>query len=122
MMANVSTKGEMCKPLNVDGKRDAGAGAGRRWHFRAIDRAVERVALDGDAAGFADQAFEFGARGEFGGLGAGVVIDFFLDDGAVQVVRAKTQCDLRDAWREHYPIGFYVVDIVEQNARASDGF
>jgi len=64
-----------------------------RWrgHLRAIDRAVQRVALDRDAAGFADQAFEFGTRGELGRLGTGVVINFFLDYGAVQIVGAKSQ-------------------------------
>src|SRR5271169_5060670 len=77
--------------LNIDGNRYVGARALRRRHLRAVHGAIEGVALDGDAAGFADEALEFQARGELGGLCAGVVINFFLDDGAVKIVRAKSQ-------------------------------
>src|SRR4029077_12238640 len=75
--------------LNVDGKSDIRARSGQGRHFRAVHWTIQGVALDGDAAGFADQALEFGTRGELGGLGAGVVVDFFFDDGAVEVVRAE---------------------------------
>ncbi len=49
------------------------------------------------------------------------MINFLLDDGAVQVVGAKTQRDLRDAGREHHPVGLDVIEIVEQQARNRDG-
>src|ERR1700730_4806402 len=107
---------------DIYGDRDLGAGAGRRRHLRAIDGAVERVALDGYAAGFADQALEFAARGELSRLGAGIVINLLLNYCAVQVVGPKAQGDLRDARREHYPIRLDVVEVVEQQARNGDGF
>src|SRR5262249_20976090 len=104
---------------HVEGERDEarwrGGNDGR--HFRAVDRPVERVALDGDAAGSADKAFELGARSEFGSLGAGVMIDLFFDHGAVEVVCAKAQRDLRDARCEHDPISLDVFEVVEHEAR-----
>src|SRR5271163_4053280 len=97
--------------------------SGRRWrHGGAIHAIVERVALDGDPAGGANQAFEVGAGEAFGRGGAGVVINIFLDDGSIEIVRAETESDLRDALGEHDPVGLDVIEIVEHEARDGDGF
>src|SRR5260221_608613 len=45
----------------------------RKWHLRAVDWMIECVALDGNAAGSADQPFEFVARRELGRFRAGIV-------------------------------------------------
>ena len=82
--------------LHIDRKRYVGARPGRR-HFRAVYRAIKRIALDGHSAGFADQAFELNARGKLRRFRAGIVVNLFLHHRAVEVVGAKTQCDLRDA-------------------------
>src|SRR5215813_9338946 len=108
--------------LDVEGERDE-AGGGRRndrRHFGAVDWAVERVAFYGNAARGANEAFQFGARRELGSFGARVVIDLFFDDRSVEVVSAETESDLRDARREHDPVGLDVLEIVEQQARDRD--
>src|SRR5579862_580416 len=115
-----TNKAYFLKNLQIDGKCHIGTGSRRGRHFRAVHGAIQRVALDGNAASFADEALELYPRGELSGFGAGVVIDFFLDDRAVQVVRAEAQGDLRDAWREHHPVGFDVVEVVEEQARNCD--
>src|SRR5579863_438563 len=104
--------------LEVEGERDE---AGRRWrngwrHFGTVYRAIEGVAFDGDAAGGADQAFEFGARCKLRSFCASVVINLFFDHRAVEVVCAEPQRDLRDAGRQHDPIGLDVLEIVEHQA------
>src|SRR5712692_5724387 len=81
--------------LDVQGEGNVGAWPSRRGELRPVNRPVERVALNRLAPRFADQPLELGAGGELRGGGAGVVVDLFLDDGAVNVVRAKAQRDLR---------------------------
>ena len=44
------------------------------------------------------------------------MINIFLDDRAVEIVRAEPESDLRDARREHDPVGLDVVEIVEHQA------
>ena len=87
----------------------------------ADDGTIESVTLEWNAAGGADQALEFCTRSELLGGGAGVVINFFFDDGAVNIVCAESQCDLRDARSEHDPIRFDVIKIIQQQARDGDG-
>src|SRR5262249_62315781 len=48
---------------DLQGESDVGARLGRR-QLRAVDGAVERVALDGHAASLTDQPLELGARRE----------------------------------------------------------
>src|SRR5450432_3538899 len=87
-----------------------------RWHFAAVDGIVEGVAFDGDAACGADEAFEVGARCEFGSSGSSVVVNLFFDHCAVEVVGSEAQRDLRDGGREHDPVGLDVREIIEQQA------
>jgi hypothetical protein len=65
---------------HVEGEGDEiGAGRwGKRRGVAAVDGAIEGVALDGNAAGGADEALEFGARRELGGFCAGIVVDLFF--------------------------------------------
>ena len=62
--------------------------------FGARDGAVERVALEGHAAGLGDEAAKLLARHVLRGGGAGVVVDLLLDHGAVKIVGAKAERDL----------------------------
>ena len=87
----------------------------------AHDGAVHRVALHRRAARGADEALELAARSELRGRRPGVVINFFFDDGAVNVVCAESQSDLRDARSQHHPIRLDVIEIIEQQARDGDG-
>src|SRR6202521_779306 len=91
-----------------------------RRQLRAVHRAIERIAFDGNAAGGADEALEFAARCEFRCDSASVVINLFFNNRAVEIIRPEAQCDLRDAWREHDPIRLDVLEIVEQQSRYSD--
>src|SRR6266850_3014949 len=87
-----------------------------RRQLRAVHRAIERIALDGDAPSRANQAFQFIARRELGSFRSRVVINLFFHDRAIQIVRAKAQRNLRDARREHDPVRLDVFEIVEQQA------
>ena len=60
----------------------------------ALDAVIERVALDRDAAGLGDQAADLGDGHFLRGLGAGLVVDLLVDDGAVDVVGAEGEGDL----------------------------
>ena len=60
----------------------------------ALDAMIERVALDGNAAGLGDQAADLGDGHLLRRLGAGLVVDLLVDDGAVDVVGAEGQGDL----------------------------
>jgi len=55
-----------------------------------------------------------------GGGRSGIVVDFFFYHGSVEIVCAETQGDLRDARRQHDPVRFDVVEIIEQETRAGD--
>ena len=48
------------------------------------------------------------------------MIDPLFHDGAVDIVGAKTQGDLRDPRRHHYPVSLDVRDVVEHQARNRD--
>src|SRR5216683_134345 len=92
----------------------------KRRQLRAVDRMIERIALNRNAAGGADQAFQFIARRELRRFRARVVINLLLYHRAVEVVRAEAQRDLRDARREHDPVRLDVLEIVEQQPRHGD--
>src|SRR5439155_10804708 len=81
---------------------------------------IERIALDGHAAGGSDQAFEFVARCELGRFRTGVMINLFLYHRTVKVVGTKAQLNLCDARREHDPIRFDVIEIIEQQPGYGD--
>ena len=48
------------------------------------------------------------------------MINLFFHHRAVQIVRAKTKRDLRDARRQHDPVRLDVIKIVQQQARYRD--
>ena len=54
-------------------------------------------------------------------LGAGHVVDALLEDGAVEVVGAEAERDLRQPLAEHHPVGLDVVEVVEHQARHGVG-
>ena len=118
------------RSLDVQSERGFGnktvgpTGARRHWrngHFRAVNRIVESVALDRDTPRGADQTLEFGSREALRSCSAGVVVNFFLDHRAIEIIRAKAKRDLRDARSEHDPISLDVVKIVEHQTRDGDG-
>src|SRR5260370_37643550 len=105
--------------LDVQSQADEVRPHGRR-QLRAVDRMIERIALDGNAAGGANEPFQFIARRELGRFRAGVMINLLFHNRAVEVVRPKTQRDLRDARREHDPVRLDMLEIVQHQPRHSD--
>jgi len=87
--------------------------AGLVGGFRAGDHVVQRVALDGLAAGRPDEAPNGAGRHGLGRAGAGHVVNPLFLHRAVQVIDAEPQRDLRrfDAGRD--PERLHVRDIVE---------
>src|SRR5919108_308439 len=83
------------------------------------DDAVERVALDGDAAGGADKTHELILGHLLGGGGTGHVVDALLHDRAVEVVDAELEQQPGGVDPEHDPVRLEVRDVVEQ--QAADG-
>src|SRR5258708_31010389 len=77
---------------------------------------IEGIALDRFPACFLDEPHEFLSAHALGCGGARVVVNLLFDYGSVQVIGAKTQGDLRNLWRKHLPVGFYVRKIVEHQA------
>src|SRR5438552_3664913 len=63
--------------------------------FRSRDHVVQRVALVGFAAGAADEAADGRRRHRLGRFGAGRVINPLFLNGAVEVVSAVPQRELR---------------------------
>ena len=51
---------------------------------------------------------------------AGIVIDLFFDHGAVQIVGAEAQSDLRNLGSHHLPVRLDVREIVQQQAAHGD--
>lgn len=78
---------------------------------------IQRVAFDGFSAGFADEVVELGDGQAFGGFGSGVVVDQFVDHGAVEVVGSEVERDLGSLLAQHDPVGFDVVKVVEHQPR-----
>ena len=60
----------------------------------SLDAVIERIALDRDAAGLGDQAADLGDGHFLRRLGAGLVVDLLVDDGAVEVVGPEGEGDL----------------------------
>src|SRR6266436_5529820 len=77
---------------------------------------IVTVALDRLATSFADRVFQrcYGLLLRRGC--AGHVENFFLQNCAVQIVRAVTERDLREGESQAYPIGSQVVDVVQVNS------
>jgi hypothetical protein len=94
--------------------------AGARVLVRRPHDVVERVALDGDAAGVADPAHELRALHLLRRLRARVVVDVLLDHGPVDVIGPERQRELGDRDAEHDPVGLDVRDVVEHEAPDGD--
>src|ERR1019366_179902 len=100
------------KPLYRDGHRRLGT---RYWP-------VERVALKWDAAGLGNESDQVLAAQHLRRGGAGVVINLFLHHGAIDVVGAEAQRDLRHLRSDHLPIRLDVREVVEHQPRDRDLF
>jgi uncharacterized protein len=92
----------------------------RNRSFRSRDGPVQRVALDGFAAGGADQALQLFAAHALRRGRAGIVINLFFDHRAVHVVSAEAQGNLRHLWRHHLPVRLDVREVVEHQAADGD--
>src|SRR5688500_9638843 len=93
--------------------REGGFESGRGL---AVDRAVERVALNGLAAGLADEPPEVVEVELLVRRLAGALGDVVPDDGAVEVVAAVREGELRQPDALHDPEGLYVGNVVEHQA------
>src|SRR5688572_242116 len=85
--------------------------------------AVKRVALDGDAAGFADQSADVRLVQLLVGRAAAAFAfsNVVPDDGAVEIVAAPVERDLREADALHDPERLDVRDVVEHQPRDGEG-
>ena len=81
---------------------------------------VERVAFDRSAAGIADELLDLSPRHAETCGSAGAVDDPLFNDGPVEIVGAKSQCDLRNRWRQRHPVGFDVWKVVQHETRDGD--
>lgn len=82
--------------------------------------AVEGVALHGGAPRRTDHVDELGAAELLRRVDAGGVTDALLDDGAVEVVHAERERDLRELEPDVYPEGLDVVEVVENKSRGGE--
>ena len=73
------------------------------------------VALDWLAASFADGVFESGHRLLLWSGRARHMEDFFFDDGAVEIVHAVAERDLRKRQSHAHPISSEMIDVIEIN-------
>jgi len=89
-------------------------------HFGAVHRAIKCVALHRHASCSTNQALQFAARRELRSLGTGIVINLLFHHRAIQVVCAESQCDLGDAGRQHDPICFDVVEVIQHQSGNRD--
>src|SRR6185437_16796171 len=64
--------------------------------FSACDRMIQRIALHGNPSSLSNQAAEFLSGHPLRSGRAGIVVDLFLDDRAIQVVGPKAESNLRD--------------------------
>src|SRR2546430_8452557 len=80
---------------------------------RFRNRIVESIAFDGRAAGIANKLFDLTPRHTRIRRGARTVDDSLFDDGAVEIVCAEPQGNLRQSGRQGHPIGFDMWKIVE---------
>src|SRR6266436_1606428 len=67
-------------------------------------RPVQRVAFHRLAPGFANELQQFAAAQRLARGRARVVINLLFNNGAIDVIRAETQCDLRNPRRHHDPV------------------
>src|ERR1051326_2067872 len=88
--------------------------------FGALHGAVESVALDGFAAGSTDQGEEFLAAEALRRGSTGVMVDALFHDGAIEIVGAEAEGDLRDTRGHHHPVGFDVRDVVQHQTGRGD--
>ena len=78
------------------------------------------VAFDRFPARFGNEPNQILAAHALRRGGAGVVVNLFLDDGAIDVVGAEAERDLRDFRRHHLPVGFDVRKIIKYQAAHRD--
>src|SRR3569623_1530959 len=94
--------------------RTSGRLGGRR--IEGAEGVVERVALDGDAAGAANEREQIVERESLRGVRARLMINLLTHHGALEIVHAPRQCDLRQEWRDHDPVRLHMVEVVEKEA------
>ena len=81
------------------------------------DFIVDGIAQDGRPSAFADLMAKLLDGHPLGGCGTRVVINFLVDDRAINVVGSEPLGDLGLFDAEHDPVGLDVGDIVEKQAR-----
>src|SRR4051812_17112525 len=81
---------------------------------------VERVALDGDASGAADEREQVVEREPLCGVRARLVIDLLAYHGALEIVHTPRQRDLRQERRDHDPVRLHMVEVVEKEPPDGD--
>ncbi len=77
---------------------------------------VKAITLDRLATGFTDRMFERRRGLLLWSGGASHVKDFFLQDGAVQIIHAVAERHLSERQSQAHPIGRKMVDVIEVNA------
>src|SRR4030081_1061998 len=85
----------------------------RKRSFRPRNWAVERIAFDGLASGFGNQANEVMPPQSLGGGRSCIMVNLFLAHGAVDIIGPKAQRNLRDLRSHHLPVRLNVREIIE---------
>ncbi len=71
--------------------RTSSAASARRLVVEGAEGVVERVALDGNASGAANEREQLVERQSLRRVRAGLVIDLLAHDGALEIVHAQAQ-------------------------------
>lgn len=87
----------------------------------AMDVVVNRIAFDGFASCFHDQLLYAIDGQELRGCGTCVVVDEFMADRTINIIRTVSQGGLGSFDTQHDPIGFDVRDIVEHQTGDGQG-
>src|SRR5437899_2257852 len=93
-----------------------GSNSNRDRCLSSHNRLIEGIALDRFTTSFHDEPHQFLPAHSLRCCSPGIVVNLLFDYGSVQVIGAKTQGNLRNFWRKHLPVGFYVRKIVEHQA------
>src|SRR5687767_3639392 len=81
---------------------------------------IERIALDRHLSRLANEAHQLVERDALRRVCAGFMVDLLPHHGALEVVHAKRQSDLRQGRRHHDPMRFHVGDVIEEEAAYGD--
>src|SRR5438270_13924182 len=105
------------RPIFIAPRRSNGGEASSRGHRVAIEDAqdvVEGIALGWSLSGGANQVEDVVEAKSLSGVCAGLVVNLFADDSALEIIDAKGKRCLREKRRHHDPVRLDVIEVVEK--------